>query len=210
MIIINFKNYKQGDEILRLAKLIEKHDVHNIVVVPAPYIERVSRKTALNVWAQHVDFVDERSTGFIGPSSVRAVGASGTLINHSEHEINLKEIKKSIEACRKSGIICAVCVSNLSDVPKIANMKPNAIAYEDKKLIATGKSITEYNPQSIEKFVSMLKNKPILPLCGAGISSIEDVDKAYSLGCKGVLISSAIAKNKNPEKLLKELEAWRF
>ena len=36
-------------------------------------------------------------------------------------------------------------------------------------------------------------------------STLEDVKKALKLGAKGVLVSSAVAKAKNPEKALREL-----
>ena len=54
-----------------------------------------------------------------------------------------------------------------------------------------------------------MKKTKILPLCGAGISTAEDVKEAYNLGCKGVLISSAIAKSKNPIQLLKQLRKFQ-
>ncbi|MEM2175414.1 MAG: triose-phosphate isomerase, partial [Candidatus Micrarchaeia archaeon] len=42
-------------------------------------------------------------------------------------------------------------------------------------------------------------------ICGAGISKGEDVKKAMELGTVGVLVSSAIVKSKNPEKVLREM-----
>ncbi len=55
----------------------------------------------------------------------------------------------------------------------------------------------------MERFVKMLKGSKIIPLCGAGIGNLEDVLEAKRLGCKGILISSAIAKDKKPERFLK-------
>lgn len=209
MIIINFKNYKEGDDVLRLAKLIESHMVHATAAVPATYIERIAAKTALNVYAQHVDVIDDQSTGFLGAAQVRASGGAGTILNHSEHPLALPLLKKTIEQCKKERLVTLVCVSSLAEAAKIAAFKPDIMAFEDPKLIASGKSITS-QAKTIEKFVALLKGKPIVPLCGAGISRYEDVDAAYKLGCKGVLISSAIARAKHPERLLKELSAWNF
>ena len=65
MIIINTKNYKTGDELLKLARLVETYDVHTIMAVPASDIHRIAAKTTLNVYAQHVDVTSEKSTGWL-------------------------------------------------------------------------------------------------------------------------------------------------
>jgi len=209
MIVINFKNYKTGKNVLELAKKIEKHLPSAIAAVPPMYLGLVSFHTKLRAFAQHIDSKDgKRSTGFILPESVKKAGAKGSLLNHSEHKISIKEMKKTIKNCNKLNLKIIACSSNLPLVKKIKKLKPLAIAFEDPKLIATGKSITKYNPDSIRKFVSLLKNTKIIPLCGAGINSAEDYHEALKLGCRGVLISSAIANSKNPEKFLKKLNIY--
>ena len=42
-------------------------------------------------------------------------------------------------------------------------------------------------------------------LCGAGISTAEDVRASLKLGADGVLLASSVVKSPNPEKALKEL-----
>jgi len=206
MIIINFKNYKTGKNVLELAKKIEKHLPKAIAAVPPMYLGLVSFHTKLTAFAQHVDSKEgKRATGFILPKSAKKAGAKGSLLNHSEHKISIKEIKKTIKDCRKLNLKVIACASNLREIKEIKKLKPFAIAFEDPKLIATHKSITKYNPDSIKKFVSLLKNTKIIPLCGAGINSAEDYHEALKLGCKGVLVSSAIANSKNPERILKEI-----
>ena len=194
MIIVNTKNYKTSNELLKLAKLIETHDLHILIAVPATDIYPISAKTTLNVYAQHTDYVkDEKTTGHTSAQSARASGASGTLLNHSEHKLTLDVLKKTIEQCNKAHLVTVVCASTLAEAKSILQFKPSLIAFEDPALISTGKSITSSKKHDIIKFVSLLKNKPTIPICGAGISSIEDVKQAYALGCKGCLISSAIA-----------------
>ena len=206
MIIINAKNYKKGDELLKLAKIIESYDIHTIISVPAPEIYRIAAKTALNVYAQHCDYVkDEKSTGHVSAASIRAAGGSGTLINHSEKRLPLETIHQIIEQCKKAHIVSIVCAQSLAEVDKIAQFKPSAIAFEDPKLVSTGKPITSYKQHDIINFVKKLKGKPSVPLCGAGITSAKDVDMAYKLGCDGVLIASAIANNKYPQEFLEAL-----
>jgi len=99
-----------------------------------------------------------------------------------------------------------VCVPSLSYVRAVRKLKPWAIAFEDAKLIGSGKSITDSRKKAVERFARKLKGSEIKSLCGAGINSIDDVKAAKILGCEGVLIASAIAKDfRKGEKFLKEL-----
>ena len=195
MIIINFKNYVYGKKALDLAKRIKKANKNVIVAVPTTDIEEIAKKTKLKVYAEHVDhFTGPKTTGYVIPEAVKSAGAKGMLINHSEHKISMKEIKLTVNRCKKLKMKSVVCVTKLSDVKRIAKMRPTAIAYEDPKIISSGRSITKYDANSVKKFAKMLSRTKITPLCGAGISSKNDITEAKKLGCKGVLISSAIAK----------------
>lgn len=206
MIVINFKNYKTGKEVLDLAKKIENtHSKNVIAAVPTVNIKEISEKTKLNVYAQHVDYQNsERSTGFVTPTSIKKSGVRGTLLNHSEHKIKLEDVKKTIEECKKLNLKVIAIASDLTESREIKKFKPFAIAFEDPKLVATGKSITKYKTEELKKFVSLLKNTKIIPLCGAGIKSGEDYREALKLGCKGVLISSVITR-KTPKIFLNEV-----
>ena len=202
MIIVNFKNYKTGKEVLKLARKIERHDKRIIVAVPIVYAGIISMKTKLRVFAQHVDFEGgKKATGFITAESVKDAGIEGTLLNHSEHRLNEKEIKKTMERAKKTRLKVILCVKNPEEAMKNKNLKPFGIAFEDSELIATGKSIAERKQDSVKKFVKILKGTKIIPMCGAGISSIQDYREILKLGCKGVLVSSAIA---NSDSGLKE------
>jgi triosephosphate isomerase len=48
----------------------------------------------------------------------------------------------------------------------------------------------------------MFDGSKVDPLCGAGVNSREDVEKAGELGCKGVLVSSAVMKAEDPREVL--------
>jgi thiazole synthase ThiGH ThiG subunit len=60
----------------------------------------------------------------------------------------------------------------------------------------------------VVKFVKSLENTGVIPLCGAGITGPADIKKAYELGCKGVIMASAVADVHNPEKILKEISPY--
>ena len=126
-------------------------------------------------------------------------------MNHSEHKISFDNLKKTIKECNKHKLRVIVCTSNINNVKQLIKLKPFAIAYEDPKLIGSKDSITNY-PTKILKFVNNFKRSKIFPLCGAGINNEKDVESAIILGCKGVLISSAVMKARNPKALLKKID----
>lgn len=207
MIIINFKNYVVGKKALALAKLIEKHLPEAIVAVPAVDIEEISKKTKLKVIAQNLDYKKGRATGFLLPSTAKTAGAIGTLLNHSEHQIPIKKIKEILIETKKLNLKTFLCAPSISEAKKFLALKPEAIAFEDPKLIGSGKSITQFRADQVKKFAKLFNKSKIKPLCGAGINKVEDVKAAKSLGCKGVLIASAIAaaSPKKAKDFLKKL-----
>ncbi len=207
MIVINFKNYVYGKTALDLAKKVKKHLPKAIVAVSAADVRGIEYYTKLQVFSQHVGFNDKpATTGYINIETLKQAKAKGSLLNHSEHRIKNEYIKKTIQRANKLGFKIILCVKNLKEAKEYKKLKPYAIAFEDPKLISTGKSITKYNAKSVKEFAKLLKGSRIIPLCGAGINSKEDIVEAKKLGCDGVLIASAIAKSKNPDKILKSLK----
>jgi triosephosphate isomerase len=232
VIVINFKNYKIGKEVVKLAKTVQNYFGKSdevILAVPGTDLSRVGDAVELDLFAQHVDSVLEpRSTGGIGVDQVKAVGALGTLVNHSERRLAWKEVNKVLAQCQEQGFRSIVCVKTYREAKWVLgqSVKPWAIAYEDTKLIGTSKSITKYRQKELKSFVELVKGVEgtvsktlgrlnpwkgadeagaVLAFCGAGIHSARDVKIAREIGCDGVLISSAIAKAKKPDKLLREL-----
>ncbi|MGC9309657.1 MAG: triose-phosphate isomerase [Candidatus Nanoarchaeia archaeon] len=208
-IVINFKNYKQGKEAVKLGKKLDKLPV--IIAVSASDIYEIKKQTSLKIYAQHVDaYKKGRHTGFILPEAVKADGASGTILNHSEHALSWRILKKSVKRCKQAGLKVIICCSSLKQAKKACRLKPKAIAFEVPELIASKKSISSQRPASVKKFSQIIrkyndKHKTrIEPLCGAGISSSKDVKSAISLGCQGILVSSAVVKSSNPKKKVKE------
>ena len=136
MLVINFKAYKLGDRAISLGKLIEKKHPEAIVCVSSIDIDSMHQKTSLEVFAQHVDILKEsRGTGYVTPESIKTSGASGTLLNHFEHQIPLSHIKKAIKRCNFLGLKTIVSVKNIKEAKKVLKLKPYAIAYEAPSLI---------------------------------------------------------------------------
>ncbi|MEK6825699.1 MAG: triose-phosphate isomerase [Nanoarchaeota archaeon] len=206
MIVINFKNYVFGAKALDLVRKIDIYLNKAIVAVSFLDVVNTVNNTTLPVYAQHVDSQEEgRATGFVIPEIVANAGAKGTLLNHSEHPVKIKELKKTLDRCHDAGLKVILCASTLAQAKKFVSLHPHAIAFEDPSLISTGKSITSHKTHALREFVELLKGSGAIPLCGAGISNAEDVKEALALGCKGVLVSSAVAHSNDPEKFLKEV-----
>lgn len=203
MIVINFKTYKTGKKALILAKKLNRVSKRVVLVVPAPDIYLISSKVKNSIFAEHVDYFEQdRHTGAISPEDIKSNGANGSLINHSEKRLTLGEIGLTIRRCKKLNLKTIVCTSNLTEAKKIDKFKPDFIAYEPPELIAGNISVSQARPDVIEKAVKQIKT-PLL--VGAGIKNKKDLQIAKKLGAKGILISSAIIKDKYPEKILRRL-----
>ena len=213
VIIINFKTYPNstGQNAIRLAKICEKvafetgSDIR--VAVAAPDIYPIFQGVSIPVYAEHVDSYNPgRHTGSVLPEMVKAAGATGTLLNHSEHRLELKELEESIKRASKVSLITVVCADTPAKAEKIAKMKPDFIAVEPPELIGGDVSVSKAKPEVITKSVEMIKHKHgIRLLVGAGVHTRVDVLKAVELGADGVLIASGVDLAQNPEKVLKEL-----
>lgn len=84
---------------------------------------------------------------------------------------------------------------------------PDIVAIEPPQLIGTGVSVSQAEPEVVEGTVTKVKeiNPDVKVLCGAGISTGEDMRAAIDLGAEGVLLASGIVKAENPKKALVDL-----
>lgn len=203
VIVVNFKTYKSGKDVLKLAKVIEKVDKDTIVGISASDLCLVSQNTKLNVYCQHVDYFSPgRNTGFILPEAVMAAGASGVFLNHSEHKLDFEILEKSVRRCKEIGLKTLVFASDIEQAKKVETLAPDYIAVEPPELVAGDISVSTSRPELISNVAKTLKSKFLV---GAGIKNYNDVKKSMELGASGIAISSAITTSDNPSKVLKEL-----
>ncbi len=208
--IINFKAYKTstGLNAIRLAKICEKvakKERANIAVAVQPAdILAVAGHVDIPVLAQHVDAIEfGAKTGWILPESVQQMGAVGSLINHSEHQIPLAQINATIKRLKELGMLSVCCANTPATAVKIAKFKPDIIAIEPPELIGGNIAVSQAKPQVITQTTHRIRNIPIL--CGAGVKTKDDVVKAVQLGAKGILVASGVTNSPNPEKALTQL-----
>ena len=202
-IIINFKTYKKAKEAVKLARAIEKFDKTIIIGVQASHINEIAKKTKLRVFAEHVDYFEPgRHTGYIIPKVIKKQGAKGTFLNHSEHKLNFRILKKTMKRCKQVGLKTAVFAGSLKEAKKIKKLKPDYLIIEPPELVGGKISVSKAKPELIETIKKKLNYNFLV---GAGIKNKEDVKIAMKLGAKGIAVSSAITKAKNPRQKLKEL-----
>jgi len=214
IVIVNFKTYVEatGERALKLAKLIEevssKYGVHSAVCPQQADVYRIAREVKIPVLAQHVDAVSPgKNTGWVTPDSVKATGAAGTLLNHAEHKIPIEQIKKTIELLRALGLSTVVCTADVEESRKAAALGPEMIAVEPPELIGSGVSVSKAKPEVVTGSVETIKkiNPKVEVLCGAGITTGDDIKKAVELGTKGVLLASGIVLAKDQRAAIEDI-----
>lgn len=203
VVVVNFKTHKSGKDALKLAKAIEKFDKDIIVGVSPCDVYLISNKSKLKVYCQHVDYFSPgKNTGFVVAEAVKASGASGVFLNHSEHKLSYYVLERTILRCKEAGLKTMVFAADLDEVMKIKKLMPDCIIIEPPFLIAGDVSISSAKPELISEVARNLKRDFLV---GAGIKTSDDVRKALELGASGVAVCSAIAAAENPSKALKEM-----
>jgi len=214
LIVLNFKTYAEsmGEKAVLMAKYCEEvsqgSGVEIIVCPQTPDIFRVAREVKIPVFAQHIDSAGAGGyTGHIIADCIRSSGAKGTLINHSERRILLSEIDAAIQSAKKSGLVTIVCTNNIAVTSAASALSPDFVAVEPPELIGSGIPVSKANPEIVSGSVSAVKkiNPDVKVLCGAGISTGDDVAAAIELGTQGVLLASGVIKAKDPKAALFDL-----
>ena len=208
IVILNYKTYLEssGENALELARALKSaSEESGITMVAAPQaadIYRIQDQISLPIFAQHIDPITPG--GHTGSNLIETLieaGISGSLINHSENRMKLADIDEVIQLCKQNDIESCVCTNNIATSKAIATFSPDAVAVEPPELIGTGIPVSQAQPEVVEDSVKGVKsiNKKIKVLCGAGISTGDDMKAAMDLGADGVLLASGIVKAENPK-----------
>lgn len=214
IIVLNFKTYKEsmGENAVTMAKYCEevsKESGIDIIAVPQiPDIYRVAGSVSIPVYAQHIDGVGAGSyTGHITAECVKAAGASGTLINHSENRLLLSGIDSSVQSAKNAGLTTIVCTNNVAVTRAAATLSPDFVAIEPPELIGSGIPVSKADPEIVTGSVRAVREvgPEVKVLCGAGISKAEDVAAAIELETEGVLLASGVIRAKDPKSALLDL-----
>ena len=214
LLVVNFKTYIEatGKRAIELAKIAEDVSGESgVTIIIAPQftdIEPVARTVDISVFSQHMDSAKPGAhTGHVLAEALKSAGADGSLLNHSEKRIGSSEIAESVKLCADADLRSLVCADTTEASVEIARVIPNMIAIEPPELIGTGVSVSKAHPELITDSVKQIRrvNRSVKILCGAGITTAEDVSKAIELGSEGVLVASAVVKNKDPRTVLESM-----
>lgn len=217
VVVINFKTYPGalGKKGILLAERLaqvgkKKYNLKRYNLLLAPTLltaAAVARAVSLPVIAQHCDGDAQHKTGMIDVAELKLVGIRGVLLNHSEHKVSFLKLRSILAACRPAGLFTMICADSLSEAKKVAGLHPDYLAYEPRELIGGNVSVTDAHPDLIQKAVrsisSLSRNTKVL--CGAGVHSSADLQKALEYGAAGVLLSHAVVQAKDPGRVLERI-----
>ncbi|RKD97901.1 triose-phosphate isomerase [Halopiger aswanensis] len=208
-VLVNLKTYPCDPlEVAEAVRDVDDETDARIAVAPqATHLERVA-ETGAETWAQHVDPIDYGSnTGHTLAETVADAGADGTLLNHSEQRLKLADIDGAVQAAQRADLETIVCANNPAQIGAAAALGPDAVAVEPPELIGTGTPVSQADPDIVEDAVDAAANvdDDVDVLCGAGISTGDDVVAAGDLGAEGVLLASGVAKADDPRAALEDL-----
>ena len=213
-LVINFKNYPAvlGDGSVQLALAIERVanavGVEAIAAPPTPMISLVASKTKLQVYSQSTESaLGDRTTGAVLPEAVKAAGAAGTILNHSESRRTVAELEKLVPRLAGLGLGVCLCAQTSEEAAELSRFGTRYLAIEPPELIGTGVAVSKAQPELIERTVFAAREAGYRGkvLCGAGIVSGEDVSRAVQLGADGVLVASSVVKSGDWELKVREL-----
>lgn len=216
LLVVNFKVYESsiGRRALALGKAAEKvyldfkGSATIIVAPPFTELRSLSESLEIPVFAQHADPVELGAfTGSVPPEAIKEAGAAGFMANHSERRLRLDEISFLVGKARQLGLAILVCAARPSEAVAVSVLEPDLVAIEPPELIGTGLAVSRVRPEVVTESVALVRryNKRAIILTGAGISSAEDAGAAIALGTSGVLVSSAVVKSREPEKVMKDM-----
>lgn len=219
IVILNFKAYLEssGEKALELANILESVSYESgVTMIAAPQtsdIFRINDETNIPIFSQHIDPITPGGhTGSNLMENLIESGIDGTLLNHSEQRMELADIENVINRAKeqkkeKKQIVSVVCTNNIETSVAAATLNPEFVAIEPPELIGSGIPVSKAEPEIVEGTVNKVKNinKYTDVLCGAGISTGEDMKAAVDLGASGVLLASGIILANNPKKALLDL-----
>lgn len=214
VIVLNVKAYaesagERGVALLKACEEAAEETGASIVICPQQVqLGLLAKDAKIPVFAQSVDAAEPGSqTGWVTLQGAKAAGAAGTLVNHSEHRLKMADIEWIVDKAREMDLATCVCTNNVPVSMAAAAMGPDFVAVEPPELIGTGIPVSKADPEIVKNSVNEVKrvNDSVIVLCGAGITTGEDVKAAIELGSEGVLLASGVVKADDPRAALIDL-----
>ena len=204
---IGIKNYIYGDDVLSLAKAADKaaglYGVEILLFVPYTDIRRVKDQTeAIRIFAPYMDTLyPGKGVGDVLPEAIKAAGAEGVMVNHSERPMTLAAIEKTINRARELSLLTFACAGSINEARALSCFVPDIINPEVPEEIGkerNGPSALFYEAAAA---VRSLSPKTLLE-DASGIRTAEEVYQSIVNGADGVGVSSGIMLSRHPEETL--------
>ena len=204
------KNYIFGDAVLEYAKAADaaakEHDVDVLFVAPYTDIRRVRENTdRLIVLAPHMDALKPgRGIADVLPEALKAAGAQGVVLNHSEKPVTLNILRKTIDRANELVLLTFVCADTVAEAQAIAQLHPDILNPEPTELIGSG---TVTDMRYVKEVIRAVKsiNPSILVEQAAGITTAQQVYEFIMAGSEAAGSASGILTSANPYALLNDM-----
>ena len=212
------KQYLFGDQVLELALAADRasmeYDVDVVFTTPFCDIRRIAEATErLFVFAPHMDAIPVgRGLADILPESVKASGADGVMLNHTERPVTFAILEKTIKRAKELDLLVLAIADTMEEAKAVAMLGPEAITAEQSELIGTGIIADESYIMATTKAIKSV-NPDIIVLQAAGIKDENDVYKMIFDGAEATGTSSAVGKAGDPGAMATKMiravrEAW--
>jgi triosephosphate isomerase (TIM) len=210
IIIINFKTYpeatgKHAVELARLCEQLGREHLYDMRVAVQPTdIAAVAEAVNIPVYAQHIDPFDAgKHTGAISAQAIKAAGAAGSLLNHSERMLSTQELQQAAAQLQKEKLQVIIGAESLHRLEELGRaVQPTLFFIEPPELIGGEVSVSVARPDIVGSAVHATKQQLLI---GAGIREFNDLHIAIEAGAKGVILSSHIVTAKDHRKALLKL-----
>ena len=204
------KNYIYGDAVLEYARAADEaareFDVDVLFVAPYADIRRVRENTEnLIVLAPYMDAIHPgRGIADVLPESIKAAGAQGVVLNHSERPLTLNALSRTIARANELDLLTFVCADTIAEAQALAQLHPDILNPEPTELIGTGVvSDMRYVREVIQAVKAVDAN--ILVEQAAGITTAQQVYDFIMAGSEAAGSASGILKSPDPHALLREM-----
>ncbi len=219
---LGLKGYLYGLKAVQLARAANRISRrYEVTIVFTPQCVDVSpiakAARSLFVFSQHLDPVREgKGSGSILAEAVKAAGAAGVLLNHSEKPMTRRDLALTVQRAKEVGLLTMVCANSPAEAAVVARLKPDMILAEPPELIGGAESVAAASPDFIIQAIeSVRKIDPSILIFGsAGIHTPADAAAVILAGADGTGSSSGVLCSVNPAETLEQMviavkEAWK-
>lgn len=204
------KSYIYGQDVIDYAVEVDKssrrYDVDAIFISPYTDIREIRRLCpSLIILAPYMDTLRPgRGIADVLPEAIKAAGADGVMLNHSERPMGLAQISRTIDRANELDLLTFACADTVPEAMAVAQLGPDILNPEPTELIGSGEaSPIEYVRTVVDAVASV--DPGILVEQAAGITTAQQIYDFILAGSAGAGSASGILTSENPYQLMDEM-----